>query len=263
MRLLFALGLALALDPNEIVHQAADALNSDWKADPGYACTEKDEVQKGGKTTSKTFEVVMIDGSEYHVPIATNDQPLPPDRRRAELIKFKDEVQRRKSESPEARRKRVEAWKKQRDENGELLLDFPAALTFHFAGEEVKDGHPAYAFMGTPKPGLVPVTRAQKVLTGIQGKAWVDKETLHPIHVECTVVKPVPVFGALASVLPGTDIEITMSKVAESTWLIDSVSMKLNISKLHMIKSRDVTRSTYTNYRPNSAAVEELLSEAK
>lgn len=262
MRLLLALGIALALDPSAIVERATRALNSDWNADPTYACTEKDEVQKAGKTTSKTFEIVMIDGSDYRLPLAINDQPLPPERHKNELIKLKAEVQRRGAESPELRRKRVEAWKKQRDENGELLLDFPNALAFQFVGEEVKDGHPAYAFSGTPKPGIVPVTRAQKVLTGIQGKAWVEKETLHPIRVECTVVKPVPVFGALASVLPGTDIEIGMTKVAPSTWLIASVAMKLNVSKLHMIKSSEVTRSTYTTYRPNALALEELLSEA-
>jgi len=38
--------------------------------------------------------------------------------------------------------------------------------------------------------------------------------------------------------------------------------MRLSVSKLHMFKSTQVTRSTYTNYRPNSSVVEELLSKA-
>ncbi len=76
------------------------------------------------------------------------------------------------------------------------------------------------------------------------------------------MVKAVPVFGALASVLPATEIEIGMTKVGDSIWLIDRVSMKLNVSKLHMFKSSSATRSTYTHYRPNSVALEELLSEA-
>ncbi len=80
--------------------------------------------------------------------------------------------------------------------------------------------------------------------------------------VECIVVTPVPVYGALASVLPGTEIEIKMTPVTDSVWLIDEVSTKLNISKLHMFKSTAVTRSTYTQYRLNSTVVEELLSKA-
>ncbi len=251
-----------AADANEIVERATAALKSDWAADPLYAFIEQDEVQKRDKLTSKSFEIVMIGGSDYRLPLAVDGQPLSPVRRKAELIKFKEEMQRRSNESPGARESRIAAWKKQRDEDGELLLDFPYALSFQLLGEEVKDGHPAYLFSGTPKPGIVPNTRAAKVLTGIEGRAWVEKDTLHPIHVECTVIKPVPVFGPLASVLPGTDIEIAMTKVADSVWLIDLVSLKLKVAKIRVFKSEAVTRSTYTRYRPNSFAVQELLSEA-
>jgi hypothetical protein len=128
-----------AADANEIVEHATVALKLDWEADPLYACIEKDEIQKGDKLTSKTFEVVMIDGSDYRFPLAIDDQPLSPARRKAELIKLKNELKRRSNESLSARRSRIDAWKKRRDENGELLLDFPAALTFQLLGEEMKD----------------------------------------------------------------------------------------------------------------------------
>jgi hypothetical protein len=251
-----------AADANEIVQRATAALKSDWAADPLYACIEKDEVQQGDKLTSKTFEVVMLDGSDYRFPLTINDQPLSPTRRKSELIKLKNELQRRSNESPSARRSRIAAWKTQRDENGELLLDFPTSLTFQLLGEEMKDGHEAYVFSAAPKPGVIPTTSAAKVLTGIQGKAWVEKETMHPIRVECTVIKPVPVYGALASVLPGTDIEIGMTKVADSTWLIDGVFMKLKVAKVLVFKSTTVTRYTYTHYRLNASVVGEFLSEA-
>jgi len=251
-----------AAEVSEIVQRATAALNSDWASDPLYACIERDEVQKGEKVTSKTFEVVMIEGSDYYFPLAVNDQPLSPDRQKEELIKLKNEVRRRKSESPSARRARINSWKKKRDENGELLLDFPTVLTFRLLGEEAKNGHSAYVLSATPMSGIVPTTRARKVLSGIQGKAWVEKDTLHPMLVECTVVTPVPVYGALASVLPGTEIEIKMTPVTDSTWLIDEVSTKLNVSKLRVFKSTAVTRSTYTQYRPNSSVVEELLAKA-
>jgi hypothetical protein len=251
-----------AADPNEIVQRATATLRSDWAADPSYACIEKDEVQKGNKLTSKTFEVVMIDGSDYRLPLAVDGQPVSPARRKAELIKLKDEAERRRTESSSARCSRIAAWKKQRDENGELLLDFPTSLTFQLKGETLKDGHAAYIFSGTPKPGVVATTRAAKVLTGMQGTAWVDKDSLHPMRVECSVIRPVPVYGALASVLPGTDIEITMTKVSDSTWLIDLVSLKLKIAKILLFKSEVLTRYTYSNYRPNDSVLQELLKEA-
>jgi hypothetical protein len=255
-------GASSAPDLNDIVQRATAALNSDWAADPTYACIERDEVQKGDKLTSKTFEVVMVDGSDYHIPLAFDDQPLSPDREKAELIKFLKEVHRRERESPSARRARIGAWKKQRDEAGELLLDFPTSLTFQLVGEEAKNGHSAHVLSASPKQGLVPTTRAARVLSGMTGTAWVEKDTLHPMRVECTLMTAVPVFGPLASVLPGTRIEIGMTPVTPSIWLIDEVSMKLNVSKLHMFKSTQMTRSTYTHYRLNTLVVEELLSKA-
>jgi hypothetical protein len=251
-----------AAGPNEIFQRATAAFRSDWAADPSYAYIEKDEVQKGDKLTSKTFEVVMIDGSDYRLPLAIDGQPVSPARRKAELIKLKDEAEHRRNESPSARRSRIAAWKKQRDENGELLLDFPTSLTFQLQGEAIRDGHAAFIFSATPKPGVVATTRAAKVLTGMQGTAWVDKDSLHPIRVECNVVRPVPVYGALASVLPGTDIEITMTKVSDSTWLIDLVSLKLKIAKILLFKSEVLTRYTYSDYRPNDSVLQELLKEA-
>jgi len=120
-------------------------IQSDWAADPDYAYIEKDETQKGENLTSKTSQVVMMEGSDYYLPIAFNNQPLPADQEKAELEKLKNELQRRKNESPSARRQRIEAYTKQRDENGALLLDFPNAFTFELMGEDNVNGFPAYA----------------------------------------------------------------------------------------------------------------------
>jgi hypothetical protein len=262
--LLFACcaGISRAADLAEIVKRATTALNSDWAADAKYACIEKDEVQKGEKLTSKTFEIVMLDGSDYRFPLAIDDQPLSPDRQKAELNKLKNEVERRQREMPAVRRRRINEWKNKRDENGELLLDFPTSFTFELLREDSIDGHPAYVLSAKPKEGLVPTTRAEKVLAGMTGTAWIDRETFHPIHVECAVETPVPVYGFLATVLPGTQIEINMTPVTKSIWLINKVEMKLNVSKLRMFHSSEVTRSIYSEQRPNSQVVDELLVRA-
>lgn len=252
-----------AVNVAEIVRRATAALQSDWAADPKYACVQKEETRKGGKVTSKTFEAVTIEGSEYHFPLAVDGRDLTPEQHRQELAKLGDEVRRRRSESAAERARRLEKWKKERDENGELLLDFPVAFNFQFMREETKNGHEAWVLAATPKEGFPQDTRARKVLAGMRGTAWVEKETFHPIYVQCEVVKPVPVFGNLASVLPGTQIDISMTPVTASTWLIDLVSMKLDVAKLHMFKSGETTTSAYTGYRPNGEALEELLAEAR
>jgi hypothetical protein len=71
---------------------------------------------------------------------------------------------------------------------------------------------------------------------------------------------PVPIYGALARVLPGTHIEFGMAPVTDSTFLIGGLSMNLTVSKL-VFKSREVTRSTFSGYRLNHLVVTELLSK--
>jgi hypothetical protein len=250
------------VDLQVIVERAAAALRSDWAADANYAYLERDETRKGGKTTSYSFESVTIDGSDYRLPAAVDDQPVSPERHKFELGKLRAEVERRKNESPAERARRIAKWKKQRDENGEMMLDFPTAFTFRLVGEETRDGHAAWVLDGTPKPGAPRTTLAQKVLAGMRGTASVEKANFHPIFVKCEVERPIPMYGNLASVLPGTQIEIGMTPVNDATWLIDLVSMQLDVSKLHLFKSAQATRTTYTQYRLNGPALEELLAEA-
>jgi hypothetical protein len=245
----------------EIVRRAGAVLRSDWAADPDYAYIERDEVRKKDQTTSKTSQVVYIAGSDYHLPLAIDDHALPPDREKAEIEKLKNEVQRRRTESPEARRERIRKYEKERDENEALVLDFPNAFTFELVREETMHGYPAYVLSGMPKKRTGPLTLAAKVLSGMQGTVWLDKEDLHAVRVACDVVTPVPIYGILARVLPGTHIEFAMAPVTNSIWLIGELSMDLRVSKL-VFKSAEMTHSTYSNYRLNDLVVAELLSKA-
>jgi hypothetical protein len=254
-----------AADVEEIIRRGTATLQSDWAADPDYAYVERDQLQKHEKVTSTTSEVVYIDGSDYHLPLSSNDQPLGPDRERAELQKLKSEMERRSGESPAARRQRIEKYNKQRSENEELVLDFPNAFTFELLREETMNGHPAYVLSATPKKrtgSSSGLSNAAKVLAGMRGTLWIDKENFHAIRAECDVIAPVPIYGVLAKVLPGTHVEFEMMPVTDSTWLIGEFSMTLTVAKIGLFKSKEVTGSTFSRYLPNAVAVEELRSKA-
>lgn len=249
-----------AADVDEIVRRGAATLKADWAADPNYAYVERDEVRKGDNVTSKTSRVVYIAGSDYNLPLAIDDQPLAPEREKAEIEKLKNEVRRRNAESPEARRQRIEKYKKERDENEALVLDFPDAFNFELVREETMDGHPSYVLSGTPKKRTGSLSLAAKVLSGMKGTAWIDKENFHAVRVECDVTTPVPIYGILARVLPGTHIEFAMAPVTDSIWLIGRLSMELRVAKL-IFKSMQVTRTTYSDNRLNDLVVAELLAK--
>jgi hypothetical protein len=253
--------LCRATDLEEIVRRGTARLQSDWASDPDYAYVERDEVRKNDKVTSKTSQVVYIAGSDYHLPLAINDQQLGHDREKAELEKLKNEVRHRNAESPEARRQRIEKFTKRRDEDDALVLDFPNAFTFELVREETMNGYPAYVLSGTPKKRTGTVSLAAKVLSGMRGTVWIDKVNFHAIRAECDVMTPVPIYGILARVLPGTHLEFGMAPVTNSTSLISELSLELKVSKL-FFKSMEVTRSIYSDYRLNDVVVTELLSRS-
>jgi outer membrane lipoprotein-sorting protein len=254
--------LCRGADLQEIVRKATATLDSDWARDPDYAYVERDETRKGESRTSRTSQVVMMAGSDYYLPLATNDQPLSPDWRKSELQKLKNEFQRRNAEDAAARQRRIDKYKKAREENGALLLDFPKAFTFEVVREESMNGFPAYVLSATPLKRTGPLSHAAKVLAGMQGTVWIDKENFHAIRGECYVVSPVPIYGILARVLPGTRVEIETAPVTQSTWLISKLSLSLTVSKFFWFQSTQVTISTYSDYRLNSEVLQELLAKA-
>ena len=173
---------------------------------------------------------------------------------------MRNEIERRNNENPQARRQRLENFRKQREENDALVVELPSAFNFELAREEVRNGRPAYVLSATPRKRTGPLSRAAKVLTGMRGTIWIDKETFHAIRAEVDAIHAVPIYGILARVVPGTHLDFEMAPVSESTWLMTERSMTLAVSKFFFFKSVQETRSTFSGYRPNSVALEELLS---
>lgn len=250
-----------AADVKEVVSGATIALRSGWVVAPDYAFIQRDEFERNGKQTTKTHQVVTVVGSDYYMPVAIDDQPLSADQELVELQKLKNEVQRRNNEAPEARERRAENYRKQREQNAELLVEFPTAFNFEVEREETINGHTAYVLAATPRERSGPLSRVAKVLAGMRGKMWVEHENFHVIRAESKVIAPVSIFGIFARVLPGTHMELEMGPVTDSVWLVSRFSMTLEVSKF-WFHSTQATRSTYSEYRMNGPVLEELLSRA-
>lgn len=247
-------------DLPEIVARGAHEIQSDWAANSNFAWIERIETPDD-KPSSRTYQVVMIDGSSYYMLLANADQPLDAEQAKHERGKLRYESERRKNESPEARRKRVESYTKQSQENGALLTEFPDVFIYTVKGEDTMDTYPACVLTGLPKPRSGPQSRVQKVLSGMRGTVWVHRESLHTIRAEVSVISPVPVFGILARVMPGTFITIRLMPVNDTTWMITEFKMNLTVTKFLLFRSTQISRTTYSNYRLNSEVLEELLSK--
>lgn len=253
--IVFAVCLPAAVpqpDAQQIIRRSVAANESSWKEAPNYAYVDRDvESKHDGSKTSKTYEVLMIDGSPYHKIVAENDRSLTKVEQAQEDQKLQHEIHKRQHESKRERNKRIAKYMKERNQDHAMMNEMASALTYTLAGQEYLDGHDVWVLDATPKPGYIPKTHDAKVLTGMKGKLWIDKATYQWVKVEAEVFKPVSFYGFIAKVGPGTKFVLEQEPVTADVWLPKHFSMNVNASALGFINEDSTEDDTYRNYRLN------------
>ena len=257
-----ALGVPAIAAPaaEEIIQRSVAATQEDWQEAPAYSFINREVASKHGATTVKTFEVTMIDGSPYNKLMAVNDRPVSEGERAEEERKQQQEIYKRQHESNRERNHRLAKFRKERDQDHAMMKEMAAAFEYKLVGEEQMDGRNTWVLDASPKPGYVPPNREAKVLTGMQGKLWVDQATYQWVKVQAQVVKPVSFFGFLARVGPGTKFELEQKPIHDNLWLPAHFSMKVNATALGFISENSAEDDTYRDYRPAPAPVADAQS---
>src|SRR5690348_16181973 len=160
----------------QIVQRSVENLNVDWSAAPRYNFQERDVISKDDSRSSKTYEVVMIDGSPYKKLIAVEGRPLSAAQAAAEEKKLQQEIARRSQAAPRARQKRIAEYQRERRQDNLLIREMAQAFDYTLVGEETLDGRRCFVLDATPRPGYVPRSRDTKVLKGMRGRMWIDEQ---------------------------------------------------------------------------------------
>ncbi len=246
-------------DANEIVRRSVQAIEADWAQAPHYSFVERDaESKHDSRPVIKTYEVLMIDGSQYGRVIAVNDQPLSGGEQADEERKLRAETAKREHESERERAKRIAKYEKERTQDHALLNAMVDAFDFRLVGEEKINGHDCWVLDATPKRGYQPKNRETKVLTGMAGKLWVDKNEYQWVKVSAEVTKPVSLYGFVAKVGPGTRFLLEQEPVADNLWLPKHFSVHVSASALGFINENSTDDETYGNYKPIIASTAKL-----
>src|SRR4051812_16562926 len=101
------IGCAAGLPTDEIIRRSVAASERDWRAAPNWSYNERDAKPKAGGISSKTYRVLVIEGSQYNLLAANNDQSLSPQEQASQEEKLQQEIRKRKSESPRERSERI------------------------------------------------------------------------------------------------------------------------------------------------------------
>jgi len=249
-------------DPLEIVRKSVEAIETNWKQAPNYSFVDRElESKKEGEPTIKSYEVLMIDGSPYHRLIATGDMRLSPGEQAEEDRKMRNEIDKRQHESDREEKKRLAKYLRDRKREHDMIREMVNAFEFRLAGEETVDGHDCWVLDTSPKPGYAPMDRESRVLTGMSGRLWIDKNQNQWVKARAEVVKPVGFYGFLAKVGPGTRFLLEQQPIANNLWMPKHFSMQVNASAFGFLNEDSTDDETYQDYKPMSQSLAELQNQ--
>jgi hypothetical protein len=253
--------LSAATNPEEIVRKSVEAIKSDWAQTPKYSYLERDvEAKRHSTATTKTYRVLVIDGSPYNLVTAINDQPLSPEEKATEQRKLQREIEKRQKESERERQRRISKYQKESEHDHQMLQEMVGAFEFHLTGEAQVDGHACWVLDAQPKPGYEPGDHEGRVLKGMKGQLWIDKATNQWVKVHAEVVKPVSFYGFLAKVAPGTEFDLEQAPVADGIWLPKAFHVSVRASALGFFSENSSETETYRDYQPMPQALALLQS---
>jgi hypothetical protein len=241
-----AVAASAELDAKAIVQRSVAANQADWNAAPLYSHFERDVTDDGG---TRTYEVMMIDGSPYQKLVAINGQPLSPQQQAAEESKLQQTIDQREHENPQQRAKRIAAYEKDRMRDQLLMDQLSEAFNFKLIGQQKLNGFDTYVLKATARPDYRPPNTQCQVLTGMEGRLWVDTQTFQWVRVEAHVIHPVSIEGFLARVQPGTRFELEKAPVSDGVWLPTHFSMKAQAKVLFVFSHKSFDDESYWGYQ--------------
>ncbi len=241
-------GVCYAAEPGvqEIVRRSVTANNADFNALPNYSYREVDVADD---SPSKTYEVRMIGGSPYNELIASGGQPLPAQEKRREQRKIEETIERRNRETPGERAGRIAKYRSERKEERTMLQQMVDAFNFRLAGEGTLAGHAVYILDAEPRPGYHPPNLRARVLKGMRGRLWIDRQSFHWVKVEAEVVSPVSIEGFLARVDPGTRFVLEKAPVGGDVWLPSHFHMDVAAKILGIFGHNSMEDERYSDYQ--------------
>jgi len=201
------------------------------------------------KVESRTSEILEIYGEPVARVTAKDDKPLPAGEAKKEDEKIQKIIDKRKNESDEDRRKRLEHEEKGREEDRKFVLEIADAFNFRLIGSEVLDGHDTWVLEGEPRPGYEPKQRGAKILSKFKGRVWIDKSEAQWVKLDITAIDTISVGFVLARIHKGTHILVELARVNDEVWLPKHLQAHFD-ARIALFKNYDEdVDQTYRDYK--------------
>lgn len=145
----------------------------------------------------------------------------------------------------------LDGWEKKQKRNStargyatSLVQLMPQAMLYTYAPAQpqiaASTPGPQVVLDFKPDPAFNPPTMASELLTGLEGRMWIDERTGVLVRVDARIIKPVNFGwgGIFAKFYPGGTVEFEQSPVGEGRWVYSRVDEKVSIREL-MVHTRE------------------------
>ncbi|MBM3735112.1 MAG: hypothetical protein FJW39_04935 [Acidobacteria bacterium] len=240
-----------------MVRKSLDGLNredqrkSDYLYDFSGARREFGSNGKLVKESSWTSVREIVDGIVIMRGTSEDGKPLTPERLAKQQESIRQYIAAQKAKTPEQKQtERQAARKKEKDEEA-WIQEFPEALDYKVAGEEVINSRPALVLDFEPRPGYRAKNMRARIFEKMRGRIWIDKAESEMVKTEAEMFDTVSIgFGVIGKIEKGTQMRFGRIRTGEGHWLIEDQWFKFN-ARFMMVKTlhREMM-SRYTNFRP-------------
>ncbi len=135
----------------------------------------------------------------------------------------------------------------------ELVKMMPSAMLWSYAPGQPQlsnqhDAAPALVVLDfKPNPGWSPPNLESDLLTGLEGRVWIDPGSGHMVHMEARLFHAVNIgWGMLAHIYPGGTATVEQVNAGSQRWLVKHIVEQLTAQALvvRMVKQRLVSDAT-------------------
>jgi hypothetical protein len=247
-----------------LIRQAAGNDIENDKKQRNYTYIQREEEHKlNGKgelrsTESKTYDVMMLYEEQVQRLIAKDDRPLSEKDAAKEEAKIQKIIDKRKNESEDQRRKRLESEAKDREKDRQFVREVTDAYNFHLAGIDDLEGRKTYAIDAEPRPGFEPKSKEAKILPKFRFRVWIDQAESQWVKLDAECIDTVSLGWFLARIHKGSRVVVEQTRVNEEAWLPKHVAIKVDV-RLALLKNfnveEDVTYRDYKRFRTGTKVV--------
>jgi len=239
----------------ELTRVVAQSYRDNFKRQRDYTYIERDvEKSMGGKgevksTEIKTYEIVAIYGEQVRRLIEKDDKLLDAKEAAKEEEHIQKIIDKRKNESEDDRKKRLEKEAKQREESRKFVDEIADSHDFRLVGTEVLGGREAWVIDGDPRPGYDPQDKGGKFVSKFKGRLWIDKDDMQLVKMDIEAVDTASVGWVMARIHKGTRVVYEQMRWNDEIWLPQHLTYKFD-ARVALLKGYNVDgEQTYRDYK--------------